>query len=111
MRFACISTEKAFAPVATLCRVLEVTRSGYYAWLVRGPSDHAANGQKLALEIAAIHKASGETYGSPRVHAELLAKGFDVMLDRLLHHAHVLKCGPRSYRTHRAGLSDPAARE
>jgi DNA replication protein DnaC len=33
------------------------------------------------------------------------------MLDRLLHHAHVLKCGPRSYRTHRAGLSEPAARE
>ena len=33
------------------------------------------------------------------------------MLDRLLHHAHVLKCGPRSYRTHRAGLSDAAARE
>ncbi len=33
------------------------------------------------------------------------------MLDRLLHHAHVLKCGPRSYRTHRAGLSDAAPRE
>ncbi len=83
MRFACISTEKAFAPVATLCRVLEVTRSGYYAWLARGPSDHAADDQKLALEIAAVHKASGDTYGSPRVHAELLAKGFDVSRKRV----------------------------
>jgi putative transposase len=83
VRFACISTEKALAPVSVLCRVLEVTRSGYYAWLARGPSDHAANDQKLALEIAAIHKASGETYGSPRVHAELLAKGFDVSRKRV----------------------------
>ena len=83
MRFACISTEKAWAPVSVLCRVLEVTRSGYYAWVARGPSDHAADDQKLAPEIAAIHKASGETYGSPRVHAELLANGFDVSRKRV----------------------------
>ena len=80
MRFAFISAEKAHAPVSTLCRVLEVTRSGFYAWKKRDPSERAIDDQKLALEIAAIHKASGETYGSPRVHAELRAKGIDVEL-------------------------------
>jgi len=83
VRFACISTEKAWAPVSVLCRVLEVSQSGYYAWVARGPSDHAADDRKLAVEIAAIHKASGETYGSPRVHAELLANGFDASRKRV----------------------------
>ena len=41
MRFAFISAEKARAPVSILCRVLEVTRSGFYAWLARGPSERA----------------------------------------------------------------------
>ncbi len=84
MRFACISTEKAWAPVSVLCRVLEVTRSGFYAWQARDPSEHVIDDQKLALEIAAIHKASGDTYGSPRVHAELLlAKGLEVSRKRV----------------------------
>ena len=69
--------------LSALCRVLEVTRSGFYAWLARGPSDHAIDDQKLALEIAAIYKASDETYGSPRVHAELLAKGLEVSRKRV----------------------------
>jgi transposase InsO family protein len=83
VRFAYISTEKALAPVRVLCRVLEVTPSGYYAWLARGRSDRAADDQKLSVEIAAIHRASGETYGSPRVHAELLANGVDVSRKRV----------------------------
>ena len=83
MRFAFISAEKAWAPVSVLCRVLEVTRSGFYAWLARGPSEHALDEQRLAVEIAAIHKASGDTYGSPRVHAELVAKGLDVSRKRV----------------------------
>jgi putative transposase len=83
VRFAFIAAEKAWAPVSTLCRVLEVTRSGFYAWQERDPSERAIDDQKLALEIAAIHKASGETYGSPRVHAELRAKGLDVSRKRV----------------------------
>jgi putative transposase len=83
VRFAFISAEKALAPVSVLCQVLEVTRSGFYAWLRRSPSAHAVDDQKLVLEIAAIHKASGETYGSPRIHAELLAKGLEVSRKRV----------------------------
>jgi transposase InsO family protein len=83
VRFAFISAEKAWAPVSVLCKVLQVTRSGFYAWQRRGPSEHALDDQKLALEIAAIHKASGETYGSPRVHLELRAKGLQVSRKRV----------------------------
>jgi putative transposase len=83
VKFAFISAEKAWAPVSVLCRILGVTRSGFYAWEERGPSEQAVDDQKLALEIAAIHKASGETYGSPRVHAELRAKGLEVSRKRV----------------------------
>jgi putative transposase len=83
VRFAFISAEKARTPVSVLCRVLEVTRSGFYAWLSRKPSARAIDDEKLAIEIAAIHKASRETYGSPRIHAELRAKGFDVSRKRV----------------------------
>jgi putative transposase len=83
VRFAFISVEKACTPVSVLCRVLEVTRSGFYAWLSREPSAHEIDDEKLAIEIAAIHKASRETYGSPRVQAELRAKGFDVSRKRV----------------------------
>ncbi len=83
MKFAFISAEKAWAPVSVLCRVLEVTRSGFYAWQAHDPSEQAIDDQKLGVEIAAIHKASGETYGSPRVHAELRAKGLEVSRKRV----------------------------
>jgi len=83
VRFAFIFAEKAWAPVSVLCRVLQVTRSGFYAWQQREPSEQAIDDQKLALEIAAIHKASGETYGSPRVHRELRAKGLKVSRKRV----------------------------
>jgi putative transposase len=83
VRFAFISAEKAWAPVSVLCRVLGVTRSGFYAWQQREPSEQAIDDQKLALEIAAIHKASGETYGSPRIHAELRARGLEVSRKRV----------------------------
>ncbi len=83
MRFAFISAEKAWAPVSVLCRVLGVTRSGFYAWQQRDPSEQASDDQKLALEIAAIHKASGQTYGSPRILAELRAKGLHVSRKRV----------------------------
>lgn len=83
MRFAFISAEKALAPVSVLCRVLGVTRSGFYAWQQRDPSEQVIDDQKLALEIAAVHKASGETYGSPRIVAELHAKGLHVSRKRV----------------------------
>ncbi len=75
MRFALIATEKACYPVALLCRVLKVSRSGYYAWHKRPAAARTLKDQALALEVAAIHAQSRSRYGSPRVHAELRQRG------------------------------------
>ncbi len=83
MKFAFIAAEKAWAPVVVLCKVLEVSRSGFYAWEERGPSTRSAEDEKLGVQIAAIHKASGDRYGSPRVHAELAADGVAVSRKRV----------------------------
>ena len=58
--------------VTTMCRVLSVSRSGYYAWLRRKPSKRQRANDRLTAEIRAIHKDSRGTYGAPRVHAELV---------------------------------------
>jgi transposase InsO family protein len=63
--------EKANYPVALMCRVLGVSRSGLYAWSRRGPSARQAADSELSKRIHAIHAASRSTYGSPRVHRAL----------------------------------------
>jgi putative transposase len=75
VRFAFIATEKASYPVVLMCRVLQVSRSGYYAWCKRPPAPRTLRDQTLALEVAAIHAHSRGRYGSPRVHAELRERG------------------------------------
>lgn len=54
-----------------MCRVLEVSTSGYYAWRKRKPSKRTREDQVLTEEIRKIHKRSKGTYGAPRIHAEL----------------------------------------
>ena len=58
-----------------MCRVLELTRSGFYAWLGRGPSDREQRRRDLINEIREVHAQSGRIYGSPRVFKELQCKG------------------------------------
>jgi putative transposase len=75
VRFAFIATEKAAFPIRLLCRTLQVSRAGYYAWHGRSPAPRTRADARLALEIAAIHAESRRCYGSPRIHAELAARG------------------------------------
>ena len=75
MRFRFIDEHRAQWPVALQCEVLLVSRSGYYAWRGRGPSTTERRRVELTEQIRDIHQASRQTYGSPRVHAELLASG------------------------------------
>src|SRR6266516_4290813 len=65
MRFAFILEEKAHFPVRCLCTVLEVTRSGFYAWCARPVAARTHDTQRLAVEVAAIHAASKQRYGRP----------------------------------------------
>jgi len=65
-------------PIATLCRVLGVSASGYYAWAVRPASARATADAALMEQIRVIHTRSRGTYGERRVHAELAALGAHV---------------------------------
>jgi len=61
-----------------MCRLLGVSASGYYAWRLRPPSARAQADAALTESIRAIHERSRETYGMPRIHAELAAEGLPV---------------------------------
>ena len=61
-----------------MCGVLGVSSSGYYAWRKRPPSRRTQRDTALTEEIHAAHSASRGTYGAPRIHAELAAKGIRV---------------------------------
>ena len=70
-----IADQAAHHPVRLLCRVVGVSRSSFYAWRNRRPSARAQADTALIEQIRAIYQASRQTYGSPRVHAELRARG------------------------------------
>jgi putative transposase len=66
-----VSAHQAIYPVKTMCRVLNSSTSGYYAWRKRPPSARTQADQKLSKRIHEIHEKSKGTYGAPRIHAEL----------------------------------------
>ena len=68
-----MSAHQASYPIATQCRLLEVSTSGYYAWCKREVSARKQADQELLDRIRGIHAESRATYGAPRVHAELAA--------------------------------------
>ena len=70
-----VSDHQASYPIVTMCKLLGVSPSGYYAWVKRRPSRRSETDAALITEIRAAHGASHGTYGAPRVHAELAAKG------------------------------------
>lgn len=83
MKFAFIRAEKAHFPLTVLCDVLDVSRSGFYAFCARGPSARAERDAVLSEDIRRIHLESESRYGSPRVHAELAVQGEQVSRKRV----------------------------
>ncbi len=74
---------QATFPVATMCRVLGVSESGYYAWGKRAPSAHARRDTALRVAIRASHARSDATYGAPHVRADLAEAGQHVGCKRV----------------------------
>jgi len=70
-----MNANQAIFPIAIMARVLGVSEAGYYAWRHRSPSAHAIADAALLKRVRTIHASSRETYGVPRVHAELRADG------------------------------------
>ena len=78
MRYRFVWAEKAEFPVVLICRMLEVSTSGFYRWTNRTESTRARSDRAVTLDIKAAHRASRGTYGSPRIHRELAAQGHKV---------------------------------
>ena len=68
-----MEAEKHHFPLAMLCRVMQVTRGGYYAWRTRKPSERSRGDAELLAKIRSFYEASGGRYGSPRIYDDLRA--------------------------------------
>ena len=71
MKFTFIREHAEEFPIRRMCRVLEVSRSGYYAWLKRPESRRSRKDRHLKVQIRTIFKMNKERYGSPRIHRTL----------------------------------------
>ncbi len=76
--FEFMTANQADYPVEAMARVMNVSRSGFYAWFNREPSARDMADRELKFRIEAIHKTSKQTSGAPRIHAELAAEGIHV---------------------------------
>jgi hypothetical protein len=100
--FRFVSDHQADYPVATMCRLLGVSPSSYYARKKRQPSQRSETDAALIAEIQVAHAASRGTYGAPRIHAELAAKGRNIgrkRVARLMREAGVAGVSRRRFIT------------
>jgi transposase InsO family protein len=81
LKFDWIHQQRRTFEVSMMCRLLEVSRSGYYAWVDRPPSERQKRRDELVEQIRAAHVGSAGTYGSPRVHEELAEQKVDVCVN------------------------------
>ena len=98
---------QASYPIATMCRVLGVSTSGYYAWRHRAPCARSVADAALLRRIQVIHGASSGTYGAPRIHAELAAEGMPVGRKRV---ARLMRSGRLAGISRRRGCTTTTRR-
>jgi putative transposase len=89
VRYQAIADQRRDYPLAALCRVLQVSRSGYYAWLGGEESRRQRENEILLTAMCRIHEAVKRRYGSPRMYRELLAEGYRCGLNRV---ARLMQC-------------------
>jgi putative transposase len=100
-RFAFVDREKALYAVAILCRLLKVSTSGYYAWVVRPPSTREVADGVLTTQIQDAFDSNRKVYGSPRIHAELADADVHVgrkRVARLMRKAGLVGCHRRKHK-------------
>jgi transposase InsO family protein len=107
VKYACIAQHRDEFALTLMCRVLQVSRAGFYAWLRRPPSARARLDQRLRVAIRAIHAESQRSYGSPRVHRELRAHELRCSRKRVVR---LMRAeGLRAKRSRRSRATTPAA--
>jgi putative transposase len=101
MRYRCIDRRRHHYPVRMMCRLLEVSRSGYYAWRVRPESQRAKTDRDLTRVIRRLHAESGGVYGSPKMRHELGEDGCPCgrhKVARLMRKAGLKGCPKRRFK-------------
>jgi putative transposase len=83
MRFAFIEQHVGTFPVRLMCRVLEVSPSGFYAWRSRPESVRAASDRHLLAKVRRLQVRHHGRYGSPRMHAALRGEGYGCSRGRI----------------------------
>lgn len=112
MIFAFITEHAAEHAVGLMCRVLKVSRSGYYAWRVRPPSHTEHEDALLSERIERIHRDSRGTYGAPRITAQLHSEGVRIgnkRVGRLMREQGLEGCHHRRKKVPRTTVSGPRA--
>nr|WP_233759763.1 IS3-like element ISAeme20 family transposase [Aeromonas sp. ASNIH2] len=82
-KYAWIANQQDLYPISVICRVLEVSRAGFYHWRHRPPSQRQQEDERLKVAIRAAHSKTRQTYGAARLQAELAAEGFYAGRDRI----------------------------
>lgn len=101
MRYRCIDRRRNRYPVRMMCRLLGVSRSGYYGWRGRPESERARTDREFTRVIRRVHTESKGTYGSPRITAELRDEGYGHghnKVARLMRAAGLRGCPKRRFR-------------
>ena len=101
MRYACIHRRRRQHSIRKMCRLLRVSRSGYYDWSQRAESVRSLRDRELRLLIRQIHLESGGVYGARKVHRELLRLGEDCgrrRVARLMREDGLKGCHKRRFR-------------
>jgi putative transposase len=92
VKYRCIDENRSDFAVGLMCRVLGVSRSGYYAWKARKPSQRRINDAVLFRSICEVYAGSKKRYGSPRIYRELKGLGVSCgrgRIARLMRKAHL----------------------
>ncbi len=97
IRFVFIAKHRSIWPVMWLCKALDVSRSGFHAWMNRKPAKRTLENEVIARVVRQSFIASDRTYGARRVWHDVLAEGFNCGLHRIerLMRANALKARPR----------------
>jgi putative transposase len=114
MRFRFIEGRRADYPVRVMCRLLEVSPAGYYAWRSRPESSRSIANRELLANIKQVHRDSHGRYGSPRIHAELKTQGHGASRGRIerqmrCHGIRAIMAKPRRCRATDSGHNFPIA--
>jgi transposase InsO family protein len=104
VKYACVEEHRETYDVVMMCRALQVSRSGYYKWRGRPGGERRLALGRLLLEIRAVHRESGGTYGAPRIWRELRARGIEcsrLQVERLMRQAGIRGKSNRPLRKRR----------